>query len=111
VPPPREAGCAKGQTFEIDAEHVATILRALARQGRRIEDRTPTEPAAACFGDFPAGRELGRESGLARRVVAEEMAEIGAGLARHRGRLRRLHDDVSRVDDAAASALRRVAAR
>ena len=100
-----------GQTLEIDAEQIATILRALARHRRRIEDDTPPEARAAWFGDFPAGHDLGRESGLARGVLAEEMAEIGAGLAEQRGRLRRLHDDVSRVDDAAASALRRVAHR
>jgi hypothetical protein len=100
-----------GQTLEIDAEHIATILRALARHGRGIEARTPTGPPATWFGDFPAGRDLGRESELARRVVAEEMAEIDAALAGHRRRLRRLHDDVSGVDDAAASALRRVGAR
>jgi hypothetical protein len=100
-----------GQTLEIDAEQIATILRALARHGRRIEDDTPSEARAAWFGDFPAGRDLGRETDLARRMVAEEMADIGAGLTDQRRRLQRLYDDVSRADDAAATALRRVGAR
>ncbi len=100
-----------GQTLEIDAEHIATVLRALARHGRRGEESTPTEPTAAWFGEFPAGLDLGRETGLAHRVVAAEMAEIVAGLAGQRARLHRLQDDVVSADDYAASVLRRLGAR
>jgi hypothetical protein len=98
----------RAMDLDVDTDHVAAILRRLGRHRRRVEAGVPPEIGGAVFGAFPSAADLAHHAGLARRAVAEEMAELAAGVDRLRADLARLRDDLTGTDAAVAASLRRI---